>query len=290
MSVIPNFNQVKLEDGVQMWYREAGNRSNPAILLLHGFPSSSHMFRYLITLLAPHYYVIAPDLPGFGFTEVEEGYDYKFDNLYKSVEYFINKIDLQKFAMYVFDYGAPVGYRLALNNPTKVKAIITQNGNAYKEGLDDRFWTPVKEYWNAGESNAKYVEILTDYLHDYLSIRKMYLDGTTNPNAVEPTVYLLDEALLARPGQIEKQLSLFYDYQNNVAIYDKFHEYFRMSNVPVLLTWGKNDFTFTVAGAEAYKRDVKDIVVKYYNTGHFALEEYVVKIAQDIIEFLSSRI
>ncbi|ANB11330.1 epoxide hydrolase [Sugiyamaella lignohabitans] len=285
MSLVPTTSTVKVSNGVNVWYREAGDRAKPTFLLLHGFPTSSIMYRNLITILAPHFHVIAPDLPGYGFTEVPDKFEYTFANLTDTIELFVDAIKLTKFAIYIFDYGAPVGLRLALKRPHQITGIVTQNGNAYDEGLDHKFWGIIEEYWKTDANNTKYIQGLSQFVEDPKNIKDQYSVGFTNPTSVDPTPYYLDKALIERPGQTKIQVALFYDYQNNVKLYPQFQEYFRKSNVPVLATWGKNDYIFAHPGAEAYKRDVKNIKVKYYETGHFALEEFVNEIGADIIDF-----
>ncbi|KAH8666930.1 Alpha/Beta hydrolase protein [Xylariales sp. PMI_506] len=272
-------------DGVKVFYREAGEKTRPVLLLLHGFPSSSHMFRNLIPLLAKSYRVIAPDFPGFGFTEVPEArkYEYSFASLAKTVEAFVDALGLTRFAVYIFDYGAPVGLRLALARPELVAAIVSQNGNAYVEGLGGS-WAPIQQYWATGtpEDRAALNPALT-----LEATRSQYVDGSPHPERIEPEAYYLDQALLDRPGIKEIQLDLFYDYRNNVAIYPQFHEYFRSSGVPVLAVWGTNDGFFTPPGAEAYARDVKTFELHFLDASHFALETNEVEIAGYIDGFLT---
>lgn len=272
-------------DGVKVFYREAGPADGPVLLLLHGYPSSSHMFRHLIPLLASKFRVIAPDLPGFGFTEVpsERKYQYTFDNLALTLNAFVEALKLKRYAIYVFDYGAPTGFRLAVAHPERVAAIITQNGNAYEEGLGDA-WDPIKKYWkNPTTANR-------DALREFLGLegtKYQYLHGVPDPSQVEPETYWLDTALLQRPGNAEIQLDLFLDYANNVKLYPAFQKYFREHQPPLLATWGKHDPFFIPPGAEAYRRDIPSAKVVFYDTGHFALETHSHEIASEISAFLA---
>ncbi|KAI1750266.1 alpha/beta-hydrolase [Xylaria castorea] len=272
-------------DGINIFYREAGAHDAPVILLLHGFPSSSFMFRHLIPLLAISYRVIAPDLPGFGFTEVPTGLDYQytFGNLADTIGSFLDILVIKRFAVYIFDYGAPTGLRLALNRPESVSAIISQNGNAYVEGFGQGFWAPLMKYWASGSAADR--EALLSAL-TFNSTKSQYVDGSPHPNKIEPETYHLDQALLERPGNKDIQLDLFYDYRTNVDLYPKFQEYFRVSAVPVLAIWGKNDVIFIPPGAEAFKRDVKHLDLHFLDSGHFALETNEVEVAERIDHFL----
>jgi pimeloyl-ACP methyl ester carboxylesterase len=272
-------------DGVSMFYREAGDPAAPTILLLHGFPSSSHMFRDLIPRLADRYHVVAPDLPGFGFTEVPVSmkYVYNFENLAKTIDAFTNVLGLNRYAIYVFDYGAPVGFRLALAHPERITAIISQNGNAYEEGLSDG-WNPIQNYWK--EPTAANRAALRGFLMPETT-KRQYLHGVAKEARVAPESYTLDSALLARPGNDEIQLDLFLDYASNVALYPQFQAYFRTKQPPLLATWGRNDPFFLPPGAEAFKRDDRNADVRFYDTGHFALETHAAEIAADIREFLA---
>ncbi|KAI0040941.1 alpha/beta-hydrolase [Auriscalpium vulgare] len=277
-------------DGLNVFYRAAGSIANPVLLLLHGFPSSSFQFRNLIPLLAVKYRVIAPDLPGFGFTLVptERDYLHTFNNLSYTVEKFLDALNIEKFALYVFDYGAPVGFRLAIRHPTRVTAIITQNGNAYDEGLG-QFWEPFRKYWASTTTftttSPEALALLP--LLTFGPTKQQYTHGV--PPAllarIDPAAYTLDTALLARPGQDDVQLSLFYDYGTNLMLYPQFQEYLRTSGVPVLVMWGMNDAIFVKAGAEAYRRDAKDLVMKNVDSGHFALETHVEVLVEYVFEF-----
>lgn len=262
---------VQIND-TNVFYRQAGpsTASAPTVLLLHGFPSSSHQFRNLIPLLAAKgYRVIAPDLPGFGFTTTPSSYKYTFANLAETIDTFVDALKLTRFAIYIFDYGAPTGLRLALKHPEKVAAIVSQNGNAYEEGFGAEFWAPLRKYWASGAKEDR--DALRGALE--LSVTKwQYTDGSPNANKIQPEAWTLDQALMDRPGNKDIQLDLFYDYRNNVPLYKSFHEYFRSSGVPVLAIWGKNDTIFVAPGAEAFKKDVKKLEVKLIDAGHFAIE------------------
>ncbi len=272
-------------DGVSIFYREAGDPTAPVMLLLHGFPSSSHMFRNLIPLLADRYHVLAPDLPGFGFTEVPAGrqYVYKFEQLAKTVDAFIEVLGVKRYALYVFDYGAPVGLRLALAHPERVTAIVSQNGNAYEEGLSEG-WNPIQNYWK--DPSAANRAALRAFLEPQTT-QWQYLHGVADTALVAPEAYALDSALLARPGNDEIQLDLFLDYASNVALYPAFQAYLRARQPPVLAAWGRNDPFFLPPGAEAFKRDNPHAEVRFYDTGHFALETHAREIAADIHQFLA---
>ena len=275
-------------NGVKVFYREAGPRDKndaPVLLLLHGFPTSSHMFRELIPRLASRYRLIAPDLPGFGFTTVppERNYKYSFEALARTVDAFVNALNLKRYAIYVFDYGAPTGFRLALAHPERVTAIISQNGNAYEEGLGGA-WDPIRAYWK--EPTAAHRDALRQFL-TLDATRWQFTHGTPNPDAVAPESYTLDAALLERPGNKEIQLDLFLDYASNIALYPAFQKYFREHKPPLLAIWGKNDPFFTPPGAEAYKRDIPGAVVEFLDTGHFALETHPDEIAAAIDALLA---
>jgi pimeloyl-ACP methyl ester carboxylesterase len=259
-------------DGNKIFYREAGPATGPTILLLHGFPTSSHMFRNLIPMLADNYHVIAPDLPGFGFSDIPDRkkFRYTFENMAKIIDGFTQAIGLQRFAMYIFDYGAPVGLRLALAHPERISAIISQNGNAYEEGLSDS-WNPIQKYWK--EPTPQNRAALRDFLKPEAT-KWQYVHGVQNESQVAPESYALDSALLAREGNDEIQLDLFLDYASNVALYPKFQEYFRSKRPPLFAVWGKNDPFFLPPGAEAFKRDNPSAEVHFYDTGHFALETH----------------
>ncbi|KAG7828267.1 hypothetical protein KL920_003994 [Ogataea angusta] len=262
------------------------------LLLLHGYPTSSYMFRNLIPLLSSFFHVVAPDLPGFGFTEPAADYVFDFQTLTETVGQFVKKLGWTKFAIYVFDYGSPVGFRLALESPSQITAVISQNGNAYAEGIDDRFWGPLKKYWAAGKNDPELTSALRAYIQDKRNVCSQYFDGVVEMSAVDLAPSTLDWALLSRDGQTDIQLGLFFDYQNNIRLYPQFQEFLRRSGVPVLLAWGKNDAIFSVAGAEAFRRDVKreNLAIRYFDTGHFALETHAEEIANAIIGFLVPRL
>jgi len=271
-------------DGVQVFYRTAGETNASVVLLLHGFPTSSFMFRELIPRLAIDYRVIAPDLPGFGFTEVppERKYLYSFDQLALTIEAFTRVLKLDRYAIYVFDYGAPTGFRLAMAHPERVTAIVSQNGNAYDEGLGDA-WDPIRKYW--AKPTAEHRDILRQSVLTSGGTRWQYVHGVANPESVPPESYTLDTALLERPGNKEIQLDLFLDYASNVRLYPKFQEYFRKSKPPLLAVWGKNDPFFIPAGAEAFRKDIPGAKIQYLDTGHFALETHVVEISAAMKDF-----
>jgi pimeloyl-ACP methyl ester carboxylesterase len=275
-------------NGVNLFYREAGNPASPTVLLLHGFPTSSHMFRNLIPRLADAYHVVAPDLPGFGFSEApaRSSFKYTFDNLAKVTEGFTEKLGLKRYAIYIFDYGAPVGLRLGLSHPERITAIISQNGNAYEEGLSEG-WNPIQKYWK--EPTLANRAALRDFLKPEAT-KWQYTHGVADPTLVAPESYTLDSALLARPGNDEIQLDLFLDYASNVALYPKFQEHFRAHRPPLLAVWGKNDPFFLPPGAKAFTRDNPNAEVHFYDTGHFALETHVDEIAGTIRDFFKRRV
>lgn len=278
-----HYRQVKI-DGQTIFYREAGEKTAPTILLLHGYPTSSHMFRNLIPMLSSKYHVIAPDLPGFGYSDAPDRskYAYTFDNLAKTMQTFIDQIGLKRFAVYVFDYGAPVGFRLAVANPEKITGIISQNGNAYEEGLSS-IWDPIQKYWQNDTPENR------NALKDTYTIegtKFQYFTGVDDPSLIAPESYTLDQHFLDRPESLEIQLDLIKDYKTNVKLYPKFHEYFRTYKPKLLAVWGNKDPFFLPPGAEAYKKDIPDATVKFYDTGHFALETHVQEIGTDILKFL----
>jgi pimeloyl-ACP methyl ester carboxylesterase len=272
-------------DGVKVFYREAGDRDLPTLLLLHGFPSSSHQFRQLIPLLAPHFHVIAPDLPGFGFTEVPEArnYVYSFDGLARTLADFVDALGLKSYAMYVFDYGAPTGLRLALKHPERVTGLVSQNGNAYLEGLGDA-WAPIRAYW--AEPTAANRQVIADAVLNMEGTRWQYVHGVSQPELIAPEGYTLDALLMERPGNKDIQLDLFLDYANNLKLYPAFQAFFRAHKIPTLAIWGKHDPFFIPPGAEAFKRDNPQAVVELLDTGHFALETHAAHIAARIIEVI----
>lgn len=270
--------------GVRIFYRESGRADRPTILLLHGFPTSSHMFRSLMRDLSGHYHLIAPDLPGFGFSDApdRQSYAYTFASLAQTIRQFTETLGLRRYVLYLFDYGAPVGWRLALEKPDRVSAIVSQNGNAYEEGLSDA-WRPLQAYW--GQPSKENREALRGLL-SYESTRWQYLHGVPDPHSIAPETYSLDAALLARPGIDEIQLDLFSDYANNIRAYPGFQEYFRRHNPPLLAVWGKNDPFFLPAGAQAFTKDLPNAQVHLLDTGHFALETHHQEIAERMIVFL----
>ena len=270
--------------GVGVFYREAGPADAPALLLLHGFPSAGHMFRDLIPLLEEKYRLIAPDLPGFGQTDLpdRQSFVYSFANLADVIANFTDAIGLGRFAIYIFDYGAPTGLRLALKFPERITAIISQNGNAYEEGLSDG-WNPIRAYWK--EKSPANRDALRAFLKPETTYFQ-YTHGVADVSLVSPDGRSLDDFYLRRPGADEAQLDLFGDYASNVALYPKFQEYFRKYQPPFLAVWGKNDPFFLPVGAEAFKRDIKHAEVKFFDTGHFALETHCPEIAAAIRQFL----
>lgn len=271
-------------NGIKIFYREAGNPDAPALLLLHGFPSSSHMFRNLMPLLAGQFHLVAPDFPGFGQSDMPDrkSFTYTFANIAETIAAFTERVGLKKFAIYIFDYGAPTGLRMALKFPERISAIISQNGNAYEEGLSDG-WNPIRAYWkDPSQANR-------DALRGFLKPETttfQYTHGVADLSLVSPDGRSLDDFYLARPGADEVQLDLFKDYASNVALYPRFQEFFRKFQPPLLAVWGKNDPFFLPAGAEAYKRDLPKAQVQFFDTGHFALETHCDEIAKAILSFL----
>ncbi|MDH0747025.1 alpha/beta hydrolase [Pseudomonas sp. GD03842] len=274
--------------GVKIFYREAGDPAKPTVLLMHGFPTSSFMYRELIPKLADRYHVVAPDMPGFGFSDSPDRahYAYTFDNLAKTMDGFTEALSLKRYALEVFDYGAPVGWRMAVAHPERISAIITQNGNAYEEGLSSG-WSPIQRYWNDPSQANR------DALRDFLSapsIKWQYTQGVKDPDRVAPEAYTLDAAFVARPGNDEIQLDLFKDYANNVKRYPEFQAYFRKHQPPLLAVWGEHDPFFLPPGATAFKRDIAKAQVYFYDTGHFALETHVDEIGDQIHRFLDANV
>ena len=272
-------------DGVTVFYREAGPADAPVVLLLHGFPTSSFQYRELIPRLADKYRVIAPDLPGFGFTEVptERHYKYTFDALANTILAFTDALHLTRYALYVFDYGAPTGFRLAMARPERITAIVSQNGNAYEEGLGDA-WAPIQQYWKHPTTENR--ETLRQAL-DPAGLRSQYTDGVPHPEMIAPEGYTLDAAMIERPGNMDVQLDLVLDYANNVKLYPAFQEYFRKSKPPLLAIWGKNDPFFIPPGAKAFPRDNPNATVEFLDTGHFALETHVEEVAVAMRQLLA---
>lgn len=267
---------------VSIFYREAGSREHPTVLLLHGFPTSSHQFRDLIPRLADRYHVVAPDLPGFGFTTAPAGFEYSFAQLAEAMAAFTDAIGLERYAIYVFDYGAPVGFRLALDRPGAITAIVSQNGNAYEEGLSDG-WAQTRAFW-ADPSPAN-----REAMRGMLTLettRWQYIHGAPDQTQVAPEAWWLDYALMSRPGNADIQLGLIADYASNVALYPRIHQYFRERRPPLLAVWGANDPFFLPAGAEAFRRDLPEAEVHFLDAGHFALETHGRQIASHMLDFL----
>lgn len=275
-------------NGTKIFYREAGPVGAPVLLLLHGFPSSSHMYRDLIPALADRYHVIAPDYPGFGQSATPDraSFRYSFANYATMVDGLMNQLGEKRYALYVQDYGAPVGYRLALLRPDRVTALIVQNGNAYDEGLSP-FWDPIKAYWTEG-TNARRQPLRAGLT--LAATKSQYIDGVADPSRIDPAAWLHDQALLDRPGIDEIMLDLFYDYRTNVALYPHFQAYFRIRKPPTLIVWGVNDAIFPAAGAKAYRKDLPDAEVHLLDTGHFALEDKGGEIATLIRGFLARKL
>ncbi|SAL09805.1 Alpha/beta hydrolase [Caballeronia peredens] len=272
-------------DGFDVFYREAGPNDAPRLLLLHGFPSSSHMFRDLIPLLADRFHVVAPDLPGFGLSDMpsRDTFAYTFENIANVIDRFTEVIGFDRYAVYVFDYGAPTGFRLALRHPERITAIVSQNGNAYEEGLSDG-WNPIRAYWQEPSQANR------DALRALLTketTKWQYTHGVADASAVSPDGYSLDDYYMSRPGAHEVQLDLFGDYRSNVALYPAFQAYFREHQPKFLAVWGKNDPFFLPPGAEAFRRDIPHADVRFFDTGHFALETHATQIAAAIGEFLA---
>ncbi len=275
-------------DGVDIFYREAGPADAPVVLLLHGFPTSSYMFRNLIPALADRYRVIAPDYPGFGQsgTPDRERFEYTFARFAELTDGLLNQLGVKRYALYVQDYGAPVGYRLALEHPERISALVVQNGNAYEEGLKE-FWNPIKAYWNDDS------KVHRDALRAGLTLaatKSQYVDGVRDPSRIAPDNWVLDQALLDRPGIDEIMLDLFKDYGTNVALYPQFQDFFRTRRPPTLIVWGRNDVIFPADGARAYLRDLPDAELHLLDSGHFALEDKGYEIAQLMHDFLDRRL
>lgn len=276
-------------DGLDIFYREAGPEDGPTLLLLHGFPTSSHMFRNLIPALADKYHVVAPDYPGYGNSSAPsvEDFEYTFDNLANVIDKFTEEVGLEEYSIYLMDYGAPVGFRLAVKHPERVEALIVQNGNAYDEGLDNEFWNPIKAYWKdrTEEQGDKLRSLLT------LDATKwQYTHGVRNVETISPDTWGHVQPLLDRPGNQEIQLALFYSYGSNPPLYPEWQEYLRKHQPPTLIVWGKNDAIFPAEGAHPYKRDLKSLEFHLLDTGHFALEEDGAKIASLIRKFLERQL
>jgi pimeloyl-ACP methyl ester carboxylesterase len=274
-----------VRDGVKIFYRESGPKDAPVVLLLHGFPTSSHMFRNLIPALADRYRVIAPDYPGYGQSDVPDPakFQYTFDNIAKLVDSLLESLRIDHYFMYVMDYGAPVGWRLALKHPERVRGLIVQNGNAYDEGLK-KFWDPIKTYWEDGSDASR------NALRPLLTLETtifQYTDGVSDRSRVSPDNWVHDQALLDRPGNGEIQLDLFYDYRTNLPLYPEVQAYFRKHEPPMIILWGKNDFIFPADGAYPYQRDLPKARLQLLDTGHFALEDKLDEMVPEIRDFLA---
>lgn len=282
------FRTVKI-DGLEIFYREAGPKDAPAILLLHGYPTSSHMFRNLIPVLAQRYRVIAPDYPGFGQSSMpaRSAFNYTFDNLAGVIDKFTDAVDLTRFAIYVQDYGAPVGFRIASARPGRITGLIVQNGNAYDEGIDNDFWKPIKKYW-AEPTEANRAALAGVPTLDVT--RWQYTHGVRDVEAISPDAWTIDQAGLDRPGNKDIQLDLFLSYGSNPPLYPKWQQYFRDHQPPTLIVWGKNDTIFPAEGAHPYARDLKTIEINLLDTGHFALEEEGAVIADKIMDFMARKV
>lgn len=276
-------------DGIKIFYREAGSPSRPAIVLLHGYPSSSHMFRDLIPLLSPRYHIVAADMPGYGYSDQPptEQFAYTFDHIADVMDHFLDSVGVTKYSIYIQDYGSPIGFRLFLKHPDRIQAIITQNGNAYTEGLSSFWGESIEPYWKekTPETEKRIRELLT-----LESTKFQYTKGFVDPERVSPDSYTFDQLTLDRPGNDVIQLALFYDYQNNVKQYPQWHEALRKYKPPVLAVWGKNDPIFLPAGAEAFKRDVPDAEIHFVDSGHFSLEDHAAEISEYIKRFLERKL
>jgi len=284
----PTLNKTVEVNGVEIFYREAGSKDSPTILLLHGYPTSSHMFRNLIKDLSDSYHLLAPDYPGYGNSEQPpmDEFDYTFDNMAAIIEGFLEKLDVKKYSIYLMDYGAPIGFRIAAKYPERVDALIIQNGNAYDEGLLE-FWDPIKKYWDdKTEENGKALE----GFHSLDGLKWQYTHGVRDPEKISPDNWNIDLRHLTRDENDKIQLAMFYDYRTNVPLYPSWQEYFRTYQPPTLIVWGKNDYIFPSEGAYPYKRDLKNIEFHLLDTGHFALEEEGGAMAELIRDFLGNQI
>lgn len=276
--------------GLDIFFREAGDRRNPAVVLLHGFPTSSHMYREVLRGLKDSYYLIAPDYPGFGDSSypAPEEFEYTFDNIAGVMNAFLEQRGVGKYTLMMQDYGAPVGFRIATRHPERVRSLVIQNGNAYEEGFNAGSWDPIFKYWK--ERTEELERVIIDNIFSLEGIRFQYTHGARNPDGILPDNWNLDFMKISRPGQHRVQLDLFYDYQNNLKHYPQWQRYIRENQPPVLITWGKNDPFFPEPGAEAYKRDARNIDYNILETGHFALEEDHVFITGKMREFLSDAV
>ncbi len=276
-------------DGVKIFYREAGSPEKPTVVLLHGFPTSSHMFRNLIPVLAKDYHVIAPDYPGYGFSDMPsvQDFDYSFDHIAELTDKFLQKLNVSKYSLYVMDYGAPIGFRIASKHPERIQTLIVQNGNAYDEGIDNGFWVPLKAYWkDQDDKNA--APLKKNFEID--ATKWQYLNGVQNPELIDPENWTIDQALMDRSGNKDIQLKMFLSYGTNPPLYPEWQAYFRKYQPPMLIEWGKNDEIFPAAGALPYKRDLKNVETHLLNTGHFALEECGEEMGRDILRFLRKNV
>jgi len=278
-------------NGIKIFYREAGDTTKPKIVLLHGFPSSSHQYRNLIEDLANDYHLIAPDYPGFGSSDFPspEQYSYTFDNIADTVDTFLEQKGFNKFSIFIQDYGAPIGFRIATEHPERIETLIVQNGNAYEEGVDAETWAPVTKFWKNGR-DAEYEKTLIANVFSVEGLKWQYTHGTRHPEKILPDNWLLDHQSMSRPGMHDAQIGLLYDYRNNVAKYPEWQAYMRRYQPPALIVWAKNDAYFPVPGAEGYLRDLKDVDYNILDTGHFALEEDGDLIASHIRSFLYTRV
>ena len=279
-----HYHTIKVQ-GLNIFYREAGPKDAPVILLMHGYPTSSFMFRNLIPILSEKYHVIAPDMPGFGFSDAPDrkDYAYTFDNIANTMQGFIDELNLKRFAMYIFDYGAPVGLRLAVHNPDRITALISQNGNAYEQGLLDWSHGLVKALWDNGSKENR------DKVKPFFTLegtKFQYHEGVTDQSLVSPDGIYQDQQLMNRPGNVEKQIDLLWDYRTNIKLYPVFQQYFRNRKPPILAVWGNKDPFFAPPGAEGFKKDDPNTIVKFYDTGHFALETHCKEIGQDVLDFM----
>ena len=273
--------------GLDIFYREAGPKDAPTILLLHGFPTSSHMFRNLMRNLSDEFHMIAPDYPGYGNSSMPlvGEFEYTFDSMSEVIDKFVEKLGIEKYSLYMMDYGAPIGYRLFSKHPQRVQAFIVQNGNAYDEGLEE-FWNPIKTWWN---DKTKENEKKLHYLVAADTTKWQYINGTRTPESISPDNWVVDQAKLDREGNVAIQLAMLYDYKTNPPLYPKWQENFRKYQPPALIVWGKNDYIFPEAGAHPYKRDLTDVETYILDTGHFALEEDGDVISEKISKFFSAR-
>ena len=276
-------------DGLDIFYREAGPVGAPVVLLLHGFPTSSHMFRNLIPSLSDEFHLVAPDYPGFGNSSMPtvDEFEYTFDRLAEVIDSFVEKLGLEKYSLYMMDYGAPVGFRMAVKHPERVESLIIQNGNAYDEGLLE-FWDPIKAYW--AERSEVNGDVLRNNLLTIAATKWQYTNGVQHPESISPDNWLCDQYLMDRPGNKDIQLQLFYDYGSNPPLYPEWQAYFRECQPPTLIAWGRNDYIFPGEGAMPYKRDLKDVELHLFNTGHFALEEDGEAISGLMREFLERNV